>query len=288
MEEEDMKDYYATLGIDQSASQTEIKRAFRRIALRLHPDRLFNLSEAKRAEATRRFQRITRIAEVLSDPEKRRLYDLGVRDDAELDSASQTPTGGPTFGMDDIDHFAQKYRGSQEEVDDVLDTWHRFVQKVNPWKYVLAHVPFAEEGDLARFRAILRKANVSDKPLGEKKEADSEDSSIEDDFQEHDLDSDSPSGSSNSSSSTGLSSGLMSMAAREERRKWDLIEHLKRKYAPSNKNSYRAKRQRTNGAIIEAGKMDWSREPGEPTEAEFQAARKRIDAARRRHTASRI
>jgi molecular chaperone DnaJ len=62
-------DYYETLGVGRDASQDELKRAFRRLAMQYHPDR--NSDPA--AEA--RFKEINEAYEVLSDPEKRGTYD---------------------------------------------------------------------------------------------------------------------------------------------------------------------------------------------------------------------
>ena len=65
------KDYYRVLGVSRGASQEEIKRAFRRLALRYHPDH--NLQDQRQAEE--RFKEINEAYEVLSDEAKRRQYD---------------------------------------------------------------------------------------------------------------------------------------------------------------------------------------------------------------------
>ncbi len=64
------KDYYSILGLSKSASQEEIKKAYRRLAMKYHPDH--NPGD-KDAEA--RFKNISEAYAVLSDPEKRRQYD---------------------------------------------------------------------------------------------------------------------------------------------------------------------------------------------------------------------
>ena len=66
----DFKDYYAILGINKSASADEIKKTFRRLARKYHPD--MNPGD-KQAEA--RFKEVSEAYEVLSDPEKRQKYD---------------------------------------------------------------------------------------------------------------------------------------------------------------------------------------------------------------------
>lgn len=64
------KDFYQVLGISRSASPEQIKKAYRKLALRWHPDKN---AEDKNAEA--RFKEITEAYDVLKDPEKRQLYD---------------------------------------------------------------------------------------------------------------------------------------------------------------------------------------------------------------------
>src|SRR3954467_1323224 len=66
----DFKDYYATLGVAKTATEKEIKQAFRKLARKFHPD--VNPGD-KSAEA--RFKEINEANEVLGDPEKRRKYD---------------------------------------------------------------------------------------------------------------------------------------------------------------------------------------------------------------------
>lgn len=63
------KDYYATLGVERGASEDEIKRAFRKLARKHHPD------VSKATDAAARMQELNEAYDVLRDPEKRAAYD---------------------------------------------------------------------------------------------------------------------------------------------------------------------------------------------------------------------
>jgi len=66
----DYKDYYKILGVSKKASQDEIKKAYRKLAVKYHPDK--NQNDKKAEE---RFKEISEAYEVLKDPEKRKRYD---------------------------------------------------------------------------------------------------------------------------------------------------------------------------------------------------------------------
>ncbi len=64
------KDYYAILGIDKNASEEDIKKAYRKLAMQYHPDR-----NPDDTQAEEKFKEINEAYQVLSDPEKRARYD---------------------------------------------------------------------------------------------------------------------------------------------------------------------------------------------------------------------
>jgi len=69
-----MKDYYKVLGVESDASAGDIKKSYRRLAQKLHPDRNPNDSTAEQ-----RFKEIVEANETLSDPQKRQQYDQALK-----------------------------------------------------------------------------------------------------------------------------------------------------------------------------------------------------------------
>lgn len=63
------KDYYCILGIEKGASDEDIKKAYRKQALKFHPDK------NKSPQAEEKFKEVAEAYEVLSDPKKREIYD---------------------------------------------------------------------------------------------------------------------------------------------------------------------------------------------------------------------
>ena len=102
-------DYYKILGVDKNASQDDVKKAFRKLARKYHPDLNPNDATAKD-----KFQAINEANEVLSDPEKRKKYDEygehwkhADEFEAQKRAQQQAGTGGfGGFGGQDADGFS--------------------------------------------------------------------------------------------------------------------------------------------------------------------------------------
>ena len=94
------KDYYADLGVSRSASDAEIKKAYRKMAAKFHPDKPTG-DEAK-------FKEISEAYETLSDPEKRSMYDQFGSDYQQAGAGGFGGAGGADFG----DIFGDMFGGS--------------------------------------------------------------------------------------------------------------------------------------------------------------------------------
>jgi len=93
------KDYYKILGVNQRAQAPQLKKAYRKSAMKWHPDRHSGKSEAEKQLAEKNFKEINEAFDALSDPKKRARYDRGEDD---LD-------GPQRGGMSQQDLFAQMF-----------------------------------------------------------------------------------------------------------------------------------------------------------------------------------
>lgn len=113
-------DYYKVLGLDKGASEDDIRKAYRKLARKFHPD--LNPNDK---EANRKFQELNEANEVLSDPEKRKKYDAYGEnwkhadqfDNAKQQQSGQGQWGGQEFsggfGEDQFSDFFESLFGTR-------------------------------------------------------------------------------------------------------------------------------------------------------------------------------
>ena len=104
------QDYYDTLKIDRKASQDDIRKSYRRLARKYHPD----LNPGDKA-AEDRFKKLQEAYDVLSDPKKRQMYDQqGFYSDSAFAAGGAAPNQGPEMGFGGFDfseYFSQAQGG---------------------------------------------------------------------------------------------------------------------------------------------------------------------------------
>ncbi|EDO37560.1 predicted protein, partial [Nematostella vectensis] len=96
------KDYYKILNISKTASEDEIKKAYKKEALKHHPDRHSGASDEQKKMSEKQFKEVNEAYSILSDPKKKRRYDSGQdleegygMDDFDPNSIFQAFFGGP-------------------------------------------------------------------------------------------------------------------------------------------------------------------------------------------------
>jgi len=102
----DKKDYYDTLGLNQQASDAEIKKAYKKLAMKHHPDR-----NDGNPDSTETFKEVKKAYDILSDPQKKSMYDQYGH--AGVDQAMGGGAGAGDFGDAFGDIFGDIFGGGR-------------------------------------------------------------------------------------------------------------------------------------------------------------------------------
>eukprot|EP00897_Mesotaenium_endlicherianum_P000025 jgi/Mesen1/10022/ME000073S09301 len=258
------RDLYEVLGVEKSASPAEIRKAYHRMALSLHPDKNPGDESAKD-----KFQTLQRIFGVLSDPEKRAIYDrTGSIEDSEL--------AGQKFGdlydyyramfnqvtEHDIEQFEVEYRGSAEEAQDLKRHYTRFqgdMRKVMAWVMCSR-----DDLDSHRFMDILDAAIQAGEVEASKKYKKWAADVAKRPPSGHDPLAVTESDKKAKKKDVAQNGDLMALIkGRQKERSEDLFASLEAKYAGKDKRGREKKSKRKADA-----------QEHEPSEEEFQAAKK--------------
>ena len=150
---------YTVLGVPEDATPSQIKTAYRKAALKHHPDKATN--EADKAAAHTKFQEVAFANAILSDERRRKRYDVTGRTEESLDLDDDTfdwvsyyrEQYKDVVTAEVIESFAGKYKGSEEEKRDVLKWYEKCEGKMAKlYKNVMLSDPAEDE---ERFRAII-------------------------------------------------------------------------------------------------------------------------------------
>lgn len=96
------RDYYEVLGVDKKATAADIKKAYRKLGMKYHPDGYTNKSEAEKKEAEEKFREVSEAYSVLSDPDKRARYD-------QFGFAADQMGGGAGYGGFSVEDFMSQF-----------------------------------------------------------------------------------------------------------------------------------------------------------------------------------
>ncbi|EDW68391.1 J domain-containing protein CG6693 [Drosophila virilis] len=148
------RDVYKLMGIAKDAKEKEIKKAYHKLSLLVHPDRV---PDAQKDESTEKFKVLSKIYQVLTDTQKRALFDeQGIIDDDDegkltnwLDLWSKIFK---PLSEEDICNYEKEYVGSEMERTDIKKAYLGGKGCMN---YIMNHVPFMKVEDEPRFKEIV-------------------------------------------------------------------------------------------------------------------------------------
>ncbi|KAM3967222.1 dnaJ (Hsp40) homolog 10 [Aphomia sociella] len=144
---------YEVLGIPEKSTDKEVKKAYHRLSLKVHPDRV---EENEKLEATEKFKVLGSIHAILTDENKRATYDetKSVDDDeiAERDWMVYWRLLFKKITIEDIRAYEKEYTGSVQEREDIKQA---YVAGKGDMDYIVDHVQFARTENEPRIRDIL-------------------------------------------------------------------------------------------------------------------------------------
>ncbi|TGO61714.1 hypothetical protein BCON_0025g00410 [Botryotinia convoluta] len=150
---------YEVLGIEKTASEDEIKRAYRKSALKHHPDKA---PEHLKSDSHTKFQEIAFAYAILSNQNRRKRYDRtgSTSESVDADGFSWTEFYSEQYKdvvtSDAINQFANVYKGSDEEKDDLLAAYTKYEGKWGKmYQVIMLSDPVEDE---ERFREIIEEA----------------------------------------------------------------------------------------------------------------------------------
>lgn len=112
------RDYYEVMGLSKGASDDEIKKSYRKLAMKYHPDRVASMPDAEKKAAEEKFKELQEAYAVLSDAEKKQMYDqfghAGVGGNSASGGGGFGGFGGGGQGFEDIfDAFGDIFGGGR-------------------------------------------------------------------------------------------------------------------------------------------------------------------------------
>ncbi|GBG31465.1 Chaperone protein dnaJ 6 [Hondaea fermentalgiana] len=157
-------DLYEVLGVEKAATAAELRKAYHRRALVVHPDK----AGKKLDDDGAAFKALTEAYEILKDPAKRKRYDRTGMVESDGFLSAYERFRGTEVTEKDVDSFLAKFRHSEAEEKDVVD----YCKSHNgDMSTILASIIGSEDGDAERFRTIALNAVEDGRLAAEMKES---------------------------------------------------------------------------------------------------------------------
>ncbi|KAH9043251.1 DnaJ-domain-containing protein [Lactarius pseudohatsudake] len=153
--DEEEVDLYAVLGVEPAASQEDIKKAYRKLALIYHPDKHATAAEDAKLAASRKFQQVGFAYTVLSETKRRAKYDATGSTEEGFELAEGEDGWQAYFEAlfesvtkAKLDEMKKEYQGSHEEIDDLKRAYGETGGALGE---IMNHIPHSTHEDEARF-----------------------------------------------------------------------------------------------------------------------------------------
>ncbi|CAD5111439.1 DgyrCDS747 [Dimorphilus gyrociliatus] len=147
---------YEILNVNDKVSESNLKKAYHKASLKYHPDRV---DEERKAEATKRFQYLGKVYSILSDKEKRKIYDETGEIDGEdiiidenRDWENYWRLIFKPLTKEDIIAFEKEYKGSEEEKTDIKKA---YIEHKGNMDEIMNSVMCSTIDDEDRYRKII-------------------------------------------------------------------------------------------------------------------------------------
>ncbi|KAL0071422.1 hypothetical protein AAF712_001279 [Marasmius tenuissimus] len=158
---EESVDLYAVLGLESKATVEDVKKAYRRLALKYHPDKHSTASGSAKADASTKFQQVGFAYTILSDEKRRARYDKTGKTDEGLD-LDAGEDGWEAYFEDlfdrvtrgKLDEMKAEYQGSAEETEDLKSAYEEMNGSIAD---IMTMIPHSTYEDEARFIVSISK-----------------------------------------------------------------------------------------------------------------------------------
>lgn len=155
------RNLYEAIEVAKDGTTSDIKKAYRKSSLKCHPDRV---GEGDKEEATKKFQVLAQIHFILTDKERRDLYDnqgiIANEDglDGEADWSEYWRLLFPKVTVKDINNFKLNYIGSEEELSDLIKIYER--TKGDMDKIYQIHMTYDEERTTQQLHKLIEEGKI--------------------------------------------------------------------------------------------------------------------------------